>query len=291
MTQTALHTAPKPGTDPTRTATYGALLVHAEPGLQSTQRVEFAGRLARELGACLIGVGAETFAPLMAADAPMPYAPHERIGRLMEMMEKDLQDAQQSFRRDAAGADLDWRRFHEAPSRALIRMAHAADLIVVSPRGEAAAGREADPGEVVINAGRPVLVVPSHSRRMRTDTVVVAWKDTRETRLAIVAALPLLRLAGDVVVQAISGEHTADSLTAQTDEVAAHLRRQGVKARARVSSSKDGVVNGLMRAVSADGADLIVAGAYGHSRMQELVFGGVTEHFLRNPACCVLMAH
>jgi nucleotide-binding universal stress UspA family protein len=287
MTQTALRAPPKLAPAPT----YSTLLVHAEPGLQSSQRVEFAGRLARELGACLIGVGAETFAPLLAADVPLPYAPDARIRNLMQMLEKDLADAEQGFRRDAAGAELEWRTYHEDPAQALVRMAHAADLIVLSPRGDRSRLGEADPGTVVVNAGRPVLLVPPHAHRLRTDSIIIAWKDTRETRRAVAAAMPFLRQADDVLVVEICDEHVTDAVTQQVEDVVAGLKRQGVKARAALTPSKDGVVNGLMRAVAAHGADLIVAGAYGHSRLQELVFAGVTEQLLRKPACCVLMAH
>jgi nucleotide-binding universal stress UspA family protein len=288
MTQTATKAAQTKSVAP---AAYGTLLVHAERGLQSSQRVEFAGRLARELGACLIGVGAETFAPVLAAEAPLPYAADARVHSLMQILEDDLSAAEQDFRRDAGGADLEWRKFLEDPARALVRMAHAADLIVMSPRGDKPRIGEADPGAVVVNAGRPVLIVPPHAHRLDTDAVVVAWKDTRETRRAVAAALPFLRAANDVLVVEICDEYFPGAVVEQTQDVVAGLKRQGVKARAELIPSKDGVINGLMRAVSAHGADLIVAGAYGHSRLQELVFGGVTDYLLRKPACCVLMAH
>lgn len=286
MTQTALKSSPTTSVAPNG---YGTLLVHAERGPQSSQRVEFAGRLARELGACLIGVGAETFAPLLAAEGP--HAPDVRIHSLMRILEDDLAAAEQGFRRDAAGADLEWRKFHEDPTHALVRMAHAADLIVMSPRGDHPRVGEADPGSVVVNAGRPVLVVPPHAHRLRTDTIVVAWKDTRETRRAVAAALPFLRGAIDVLVVEICDEYVPGAIVEQTQDIVASLKRHGVKARAALTPSQNGVVNSLMRAVGAHGADLLVAGAYSHSRLQELVFGGVTEQLLRNPACCVLMAN
>jgi nucleotide-binding universal stress UspA family protein len=170
-------------------------------------------------------------------------------------------------------------------------MAHAADLIVMSPRPEPPAPGEADPGEVVIDAGRPVLVVPAHSTRLRTETIVVAWKDTRETRRAIASALPLLRRANEVLVVEICDDYIPGAVVEQTQDIVAGLTRLGVRARAAVTPAEGGVFNSLMRTVSQRGADLIVTGAYGHSRLQELVFGGVTDHLLRKPACCVLMAH
>jgi nucleotide-binding universal stress UspA family protein len=276
---------PKPGAPP-----YGTLLVHAEPRLRSSQRVEVAARLARQLNARLIGVGAEDL------DVP-PTRPGEPrlVGRdileLAALVEEDLAEAETAFRRDAANAQIEWRRFCEEPTQALLRMAHAADLILVSPLPSRPSGRDVDPRRLVVEAGRPVLVVPSHARRLRADTIVVAWKDTREARRAAAAAMPFLGLAREVVVHAVGGADDLVELTRQTEAVAASLRRRGVTARSNVTVSKDGVVNELMRAVSALRADMLVAGAYGHSRLQELVLGGVTEQLLRKPACFVLMAH
>ena len=272
-------------------ARYATLLVHAEPGLQSMQRVEVAARLARELGACLIGVCAETLSPFLPADPALACSADQRLAKLSEMVEDDLADAERAFRRDAAGADIECRRMYEFPAEALARTARAADLIIVSPKTGAPGAREADPGEVVLRSGRPVLVAPLHARRLRRDTVVVAWKDTREARRAVAAAMPFLLEAEEVIVLAICDESQMDVAAAETEDLVASLKRQGVKARARIKASTGGVMNELMRTVSGTDADLIVAGAYGHSRLQELVFGGVTEQFLRNPACFVLMAN
>jgi nucleotide-binding universal stress UspA family protein len=206
-------------------------------------------------------------------------------------VERDLAEAEAAFRRDSAGADTEWRRFFEDPTSAMLRMAHAADLILVSPTPEEPSGREVDPRQLVVGAGRPVLVVPPHARRLRTETIVVAWKDTRESRLAVSAATPFLQAAGRVVVHGVAGPDTLEAVGQQTQAVAAGLRRRGVEATGEVSASGDGVVNELMRAVGAYGADMLVAGAYGHARLQELVLGGVTEQLLRRPACFILMAH
>lgn len=288
MTFAEARTAPIPVAQPAR---YATLLVHAEPGLQSTQRVEVAGRLARDLGAHLIGVCAETLSPFMPADPTLSYSADERLAKLSEMVDEDLADAEKAFRRDAAGADIQCRRLRAFPAEALAQTARAADLIIVSPKTGAPRAREADPGEVVMQSGKPVLIVPLHARRLRRDTIVVAWKDTREARRAIAGAMPFLLEAEEVIVLSVCDESQMEASLAEIEDVVTGLKRQGVKARAKIKPSKDGVINELMRTVSGVDADLVVAGAYGHNRVQELVFGGVTEHFLRNPACFVLMAH
>ncbi len=284
--------AHRPAVEPGQNgARYATLLVHAEPGLRSSQRVEVAGRLARELGAHLIGVCAQSISPYMLGDPTVGYAPEQRVTKFMEILTEDLAAAETAFRRDAGGADIQCRRVAEFPAEALARTARAADLIIVSPKTEAPSALEADPGEVIMRSGKPVLIVPPHAHSLRLDTIVVAWKDTREARRAVAAAMPFLLRAEEVVVVSICDEGQAETCLAQIDDVVASLRRQGVKAHGKVKPSKGGVMQELMRTVSGTDADLVVAGAYGHSRLQELVFGGVTESFLRKPACFALMTH
>jgi nucleotide-binding universal stress UspA family protein len=285
MTLTAPHVARR---DPADLPAFGTLMVHAEPRLKSTQRVEVAAHLARDLGARLIGVGAQPLAPAGQGDA---RAVGRSVLELASAVEEDLAEAELAFRRDSSGADIEWRRYCDDPTDALLRTAHAADLIVVSPIPPHRSGHEVDPRRLVIEAGRPMLVAPPHARRLHTDTIVVAWKDTREARRAVAAALPFLRRADDVVVHAVGDPDEAEELGRQTDSVAASLSRQGVSARGQVTPGKDGIVNALMRSVGELRADMLVAGAYGHSRLQELVLGGVTEQLLRKPACFVFLAH
>ena len=290
MTLTAAQSRPAVAAAP-GAARFATLLVHAEPGLQASQRVEFAGRLARELDARLIGLSAETVAPYMLGDATRGYPPDERVRSLEAFIEDDLMRAETAFRRDAAGADVEVRRMIDYPAEALARASRAADLLIVSPKLGAPAAREADPGEVVVRSGKPVLVVPAHARRLRLETVVIAWKESRECRRAIAAALPFLLRADEVIVQAVCDEPNRLRRQGEVGDVVEGLKRQGVRAIGRVTASDDGVVNALMRSLSNADADLLVMGAYAHTRVAELVFGGVTEHFLRKPACIVLMAH
>ncbi|MBS0363304.1 MAG: hypothetical protein JSR98_18160, partial [Proteobacteria bacterium] len=151
-------------------ARFATLMVHAEPGLMGSQRVEFAGRLARELDARLIGVAAQSLTPFLINEPAGGYSPDERIASLVRGLETDLEDAGASFRRDAAGAEIELRTFNLYPAVALARAARAADLLVLSPRSGAPTSREPDPGEVVVRAGKPVLIVPTHSHRLELDT-------------------------------------------------------------------------------------------------------------------------
>ncbi|MDZ4373159.1 MAG: universal stress protein [Phenylobacterium sp.] len=274
------------------TAGYGTLLVHAEPGAASTERVEAAAQLARDLGARLIGLGAETFEPYPTPDPFSGYAAGEWVVLIQDQISKNLTAAEAAFRRDAAGADSEWRSAQDYPHDALARNACAADLIVVSGRQAESRTRSADAADVVMNAGRPVLIVPEGRRTLQADTVVVAWKNTRECRRAVADARPFLAGAKVVIVLGVSKPDAAEAVSAEVSDVVANLRRHGVEARGQVEPQGSGVVTETIQSVAdAAGADLIVCGAYGHSRLREWVFGGVTDDLIHRPGRFILMSH
>ena len=275
-----------------RPNTYATLLVHAEPGLASSHRVEVAGRLARDLDARLIGLGAEALEPVAVTDPMGGFGGGELIALLQEQIGKDLAAAEEAFQRDAAGADTEWRTVQDYPSNALIGQARTADLIVVGPRSSSGAARTCDPADVVMGAGRPVLVVPEGRHHLRAQAVVIAWKDTRECRRALSDAMPFLQRADDVVVLAVVKPDAVDAAAFEVADVIANLKRHGVDARSLVTAiPPEGVTAELERVARADGADLIVCGGYGHSRAREWAFGGVTDDLLHRPDCFVLMSH
>ena len=275
-----------------RPSTYATLLVHAEPGLASSHRVEAAARLARSLDARLIGLGAETFDPALYSGPFTGYAAGEWVTLVQEQIGKSLAGAETAFRRDAAGAETDWRTIQDYPHRALVNTAHAADLIVLSPRSKRSALQSVDPADVVMSAGRPVLIVPEGRGHLVGKAVVVAWKNTTECRRALTDALPFLQRAEDVIVLAVVKTDMVDLAVFETDDVVANLKRHGVEARTMVTSiDNEAVEDEIERVAKLNSADLIVAGAYGHSRLREWAFGGVTDTFLHSPSSFVLLSH
>lgn len=214
------------------------------------------------------------------------------MGLVQEEIAKNIAAAEAAFRRDAGGADIEWRTVQDYPHRALVNTAHAADVIVASPRNDRAPLQAADPADVVMSAGRPVLIVPEGRGHLIGKTVVVAWKNTPECRRALTDALPFLLRAEDVIVLAVVKPDAADVATFETDDVVANLKRHGVKARALVTTATHEAAEAeIERVAAANAADLIVAGAYGHSRLREWAFGGVTESFLHRPDVFVLLSH
>lgn len=275
-----------------RAGTITSVLVHAEPGATSTRRVEVAARLAHDKGARLIGLGAEAFEPMLTVDPFFGYAAAEWVTLVQDQIMSSLKGAEAAFLRDAAGADIEWRSVEDRPGRAIANAARAADLIVMSPKGQGGASRTADPADVVMTSGRPVLIVPDGVSHLRAKAVVVAWKDTREARRAVADAMPFLTAAEDVIVSVVCDEADVEAATRQANDVVANLMRHGVKARSSATVATKGEVTiELERIAKENQADLIVAGAYGHSRRSEWVFGGVTDDLLHRPECFVLLSH
>jgi nucleotide-binding universal stress UspA family protein len=146
----------------------------------------------------------------------------------------------------------------------------------------------------VMDCGRPVLVVPFVGAAVPVDgTVLVAWSGTRESARAANDALPLLALASRVQVLVIEPEDTplSDAQLPGAD-FCEHLARHDIKAEAKVIPGSDVDAGDLLLSHAADvDANLIVMGAYGHSRLRQLVLGGMTRHMLTHMTVPVLMSH
>lgn len=270
-----------------------SILTHVEPHGVGAERLSAAISLARRCDATLIGLGAELMEPVGYAD---PYGATDGmfLTALREQVVTDLAHAETTFKKQATGVKSEWRSVEDRPAQALARVARSADLIVAGgkPPESASAYRTADPAEIALLSGRPVLVTPPHGGPLRAEAVIVAWKDTREARRAIADALPILKVAEEVHVVEIYPEGELADAEFHTADVAAALRRHGVKARGRAVFAPDievgAVLNGQARLID---ADLIVAGCYGHSRMNEWFFGGATRDLLQNPDRYVLVSH
>ena len=164
--------------------------------------------------------------------------------------------------------------------------ARLSDLIVLQqPDGD---GRLVE--EMLFRSGRPVLVVPRLGEHKTPGRhILVGWNDSREAARAVHDAMPLLQRAESVTVL------TADSAGADAmpgGDIAAHLARHGVVVSLTRSSDAEADPTDLLLNAAADrGADLIVVGGYGHSRLREMVLGGVTRGLLHQMTVPVLFSH
>jgi nucleotide-binding universal stress UspA family protein len=266
---------------------YSAIMVHVDLAAAASHRVGLARSLSGRFGGRLIGVAAEE--SLTQYDASNPVYVSSSVAEEERLrVSTDLAKAEGCFRASAGpGENVEWRSAEVNATRHLLTHARAADLVIV--------GRQADedeidwrlgvsPGDIVMGLGRPMLLVPPNVRDLEAQSVVVAWKDTREARRAVIDALPFLQRARGVFVVTVGpGSHGAE-------DVAGYLQQQGAtSARALHVMRSASVFAHLLEIADSEGADLIVAGAYGHSRIREWALGGVTQEILEtSPACCLL---
>ena len=276
--------------------TYATLIVQADADEDGKTRIALAAGLARRFGARLIGVAARNLTPLVTAPLAGPVVVAALLATEEKDIRKQLAAAEQPLRAIAAeqGQRFSWRSAIENAAKVFASESRAGDLLVVGRRPESASSqpsRHSDPGEVVLRAGRPVLVVPPGLSRFDAAHIVIAWKDSREAGRAVADGLSLLKRAIGVLVREICDTaREQDNAKAAIDDVTDYLSRHGVAAAAETRLLREGSVSAeLLLAAERRGADLVAAGAYAHSRFHEWVFGGLTRalpgHF---PKCCLL---
>jgi nucleotide-binding universal stress UspA family protein len=190
------------------------------------------------------------------------------------------------------GVTFDWRSAIGIPVDFVAREARAADLLLCFLRKEPAPFSGIDAGELVLRAGRPLLAVPEDRELREPTRVLVAWQDTREARRAVRDALPFLQRAQEVlVIEVVEDEESPKRVAGRLADVARWLNVHGVKAAQQAISPRNSVAEEIHSAAGDLDADLIVMGAYGHSRLGEWIFGGVTRDLMIEPHRQVFASH
>jgi nucleotide-binding universal stress UspA family protein len=171
--------------------------------------------------------------------------------------------------------------------------ARAADLIITGTNRDDIVLdrlRRLDPSDLLMKAGRPIFLVPPEAEYLKLENVLVAWKDTREARRAVADALPLLHKAKDItVLEVVDGDASRKDAQEHVKDVAAWLGRHDILAFPKVLHTSDEAdqINKIWQS----GADLVIAGAYGHTRFREWVFGGVTRNLITRSRHCSFLTH
>jgi nucleotide-binding universal stress UspA family protein len=258
--------------------------------------LEAAGQLAERFEAALIGIAASQFSP------PLYFTTGGQAQHLIEQgqasISKRLSELEEQFRgaTKGRGRQVEWRSAIDFPARYILQQARCADIIVSgADRGTFSDPlASASPKDLVMQAGRPLLVAPGGVDWFDLRSVLVAWKDAPAARRAVVDALPLLRRAKDVTVAEIPEEGGSRSAAlSRLRDVTAWLSRHGVTASELapdLDQGRDTTVQ--LDGVAADvGAGIVVAGAYGHSRFREWILGGMTQHLISQSGRCVLLSH
>jgi nucleotide-binding universal stress UspA family protein len=269
---------------------YASMMVQLDVERDSEQRVQLALDLASRFDAVLIGVAGLALRPAFKAGGLVVYS--EPTKEDLQKLTHRFEAMSRKFLTQGQGLKhVEWRSAIETPSDVVAREARAADLVIVGSRHPAGTGHDLfDPGIVLLRAGRPILVVPEIAPPLPLRRVLVAWKDTRECRRAVRDALPLLQRAKEVLITGIGEDGTELEGKKALADVAAYLvRHQVVVAEEIWHRARGPVAAELLHLVREEGADLIVAGGYGHSRLGEWIFGGVTHELLGiSPVCCLL---
>lgn len=171
--------------------------------------------------------------------------------------------------------------------------ARCADVILTGSPGKSESNEPfvGTAGTLVLQAGRPVLVVPPSTKFMKLGKVVICWRDTRESRRAVLDAIDLLRQAQAVDVVEVTTDDGMTACRSRLLDVVAWLAIHGVSAMPIATPGNDDEKATLAYIIEEREADFIVAGAYGHSRFHEWVLGGVTRDLLMRSAHCSLLSH
>lgn len=269
---------------------YATLMVHVDVVGDLGAHVKVAGELAEQFHAHLIGISGwaptSVFLAEEALQDPMPSVPP--LHEMKSIMDIKGQQFQAAF--SAHGRTVEWRSSLDFPSDYIAREARAADLLVVGrPSRNIDLLRSLDPGDLVLKAGRPVLLVPKDMVSFSAKRIAVAWKDTREARRAVADALPLLNMAENVII----AEVCADEFVTKIEDISSYLYRHRIRASCeRLQPMQDtSTAECLLQFVQSQKIDMLVAGGYGHSRLGEWIFGGVTRALLRDSPICCLLTH
>jgi nucleotide-binding universal stress UspA family protein len=278
------------------TVAYKTIVVHADLSIHAPARIALAARLAAAQGAHLIGVAATGVSRFLypAPSAPLAQtiaAPH---GADLASHARQALDQFSAIAHDEGAASYEPRLVSDDPEGALISMSRFADLVVLSqsdPAHQVAGAVRELPEYVTLNVARPVLLVPYAGMPHRLDgNVLAAWDGSLEASRALHDALPVLRHAGSVLIaQFASSEENA--LAGHAGDLLAWLGRNGVSATIHELHADIGNGAVLVSFAADRQSDVIVMGAYGHSRLRELLLGGVTRTMLDQMTVPVLMAH
>ena len=164
------------------------------------------------------------------------------------------------------------------------------DLVVVArPTAESDVTSTLTLNAAVFETGRPVFVVPPGGAKLEAERIAISWNGSAQSAKAVSSAVKLLEKASHVVVLTVDSPITS---AARAHELATYLEWHGVKPETHTfEAGPKSVGERLLQEVKAADADLLVMGAYTHSRMRQLILGGVTRHVLENADIPLLMAH
>ena len=274
---------------------YKTILLHLNHDERAPQVLAAGVQLARAFDAHLIGLHVFPAYRLLPP-IPIPLG-RDVLGGIKARINEDVARIKGEFEEATKGQPFvsEWRQIlsdRRDPAEIVLDHGRAADLIITSqadPNWEMSPILDF-PERLALDSGRPVLVTPIQGAMRQVPTsITVAWKARREAARAVADAMPLLKRAASVNVLTVKEEVTREGSLPDT-ELAAALARHGVNV-AMTPFSPNGSVGEDIARVASEQSELLVMGAYGHSRLREFVLGGVTHHMLKAMTIPVLFSH
>ncbi|HVL76904.1 MAG TPA: universal stress protein [Noviherbaspirillum sp.] len=281
---------------------YKTILVHVDKDQHAAERIALASRIANAQNAHLVGV-APTGVSRLVYQTRYVYDGGRMASNLDEHLDRLRAEAASALNAFEAEVDkIGARSFESRPvddeaGAAISLQARYADLVVLGqydPEHASAVTMSDFPEFVVMNSGRPVLLVPYTGHFPEAGKrVMIAWDASTSATRAVTAAIPLLKQAAQVDVVVFNGESSDEGHGEQPGaDIALYLARHGVQVNVvRQKTSGIDVGNALLSMASDLGSDMMVMGGYGHSRFREILLGGVTRTVLQSMTVPVLMAH
>lgn len=279
---------------------YKTVLVHCNDKRRIARVGEAAATIAKRFQAHLVGVSVTP--PVAVIPSGMPGTPDAIVlDEHCVAYRNDNPALRAAFEAAAGGssASIEWREADAGSSNVgdvVLQHAHAADLVVAA---------QTEPGwqwsayldvadRLAVESGRPVLIIPNEGlHETYGRKVLVAWNARREPARAAFDALPLLERAQQVkMVWVNPQDEDGPEMDVPAADICAALARHGVRCEATEAIRPHaGVGETLLMRAAEYGADLLVMGCYGHSRLREFVLGGASRHVLEHMKVPVLMSH
>jgi nucleotide-binding universal stress UspA family protein len=274
--------------------TYATVMVSLALDESNEARLEAAGQIAERFDSGIVGIAAAQFSP------PVYFTSGEQAQNLIDqgqaLIKKRMSELEVQFREATKNRVkyVEWRCAIDFPARYILQEARCADIIISGGQSNALSDpfALASPKDLVMQAGRPLLIAPDNVSWLDLRSVLMAWKDTPEARRAIAYSLPMLRKAKEVnVAEIVEAGDSRSAAVSRVRDVVTWLSRHGVSASEVVPENGGDVIAQLDAIAANVGAGVVVAGAYGHSRFRELILGGMTQHLMTQSSRCVLLSH
>jgi nucleotide-binding universal stress UspA family protein len=276
---------------------YKTILAILDTSENAGVAIDFAFALAKDHGAHVIGLHAEVISavPLVA---PMEIPDPVAVQALQDMARAEAAEIEGMFktRAERDGASFEWRSFASSVgygAQPLLDCARSSDLLIaVQPDPARPSDAHVDVESFLFESGRPVLMVPYIFKQPKPiKRILIAWNGSKEATRATFDSMAFLKAADAVEIFSVDPIDTGSQSPTAGVEIAATLARHGVKVTLSTAESLDKAPSQVIEnRLSDNSIDLLVMGAYTHSRLWQMIFGGTTKTLLRSMTALTLLS-